>query len=538
MPVPRRRPYEGVNSTPDHFDAARTTGYAGFQHKLDAAHLEHRLADRLHDHSHMSAEPTQRPPDPRRRAASHSDLMRGGPTASPYSGKYPPGGNSFMAQDAHYGHPPAHGYLDVRMAPSVKSSPAARVPSRGASPWQERRQGPSASPSPYQHSHFNSHCGESRMHDDESSLPESRLKIYSDLFEEVIDRDRVFGSLLRKVKTAYDSMLTVDQHAVPSMPGGPQDTSMGLGAEHSYNTPGAQGRHFGGGFQSGGAEPTLRANDGGQAWELQRENQVLKDLVERLHLELEEAVKREQRWKHKATKLKARAASATVARPPVPIPPSMPPQPQACAGFNYPPEIPWPGTFEHTQNPLIQMQMQMQMPPPEEVHQEPQSVQAASHAKGLKSFHPSRREPTLSELEAQEGALNQGGLLSLSSISPQTSQPPPAESMDQGHGAVSGTETARSTDSGMLPQRPTRRHVVKPAHVPALDFSRLKIQLDDEEEEEEDEGEYQDDMEGDDMAGRVGPLHLGSESGYSPRDGEADERGGYHYAEAAPESDD
>lgn len=446
-----------------------------------------------------------------------------------------------MAQDAHFGgHPPAHGYLDVRMAPhgqgSVKSSPAARAPSRGASPWQERRQGPSASPSPYQHSHFSSHCGASRMHDDESSLPESRLKIYSDLFEEVIDRDRVFGSLLRKVKTAYDSMLTVE-NAMPAMPGGPQDTSMGHGAESAYGTPGAQGRQFGGGLYSG--EPTLRANDGGQAWELQRENQVLKDLVERLHLELEEAVKREQRWKHKATKLKARAASATVSRPPVPTPPNMPPQPQACAGFNYPPEIPWPGTFEQTQNPLMQMQMQMQMQmPPEEVAHEPLSLQAASHAKGLKSFHPSRREPTLSELEAQEGALNQGGLLSLSSISPQTSQPPPAESMDQGHGAASGTETARSTDSGMLPQRPTRRHVVKPAHVPALDFSRLKIQLDDEDEEEEDEGEYQDDMEGDDMAGRVGPLQLGSESGYSQRDGEADERGGYHYAEAAPESDD
>lgn len=522
--VPRRRPYEGLNSTPDHFDAhaGARAGYAGLQHKLDAAHLENRLAERLQNDL-VSAEPTQRPADPRRRAASHADLMRGGSGASPYGGKYPPAG----LLDSHYAHAaPAHGYLDVRMAPhgqgSVKSSPAARVPSRGASPWQERR---SAASSPYQHSHFSSHCGGSRLHDDESSLPESRLKIYSDLFEEVIDRDRVFGSLLRKVKTAYDSILS-DGAAVPSMPGA------AVPSMDSYSTtPGGQGRqHLGaaGGFHSG--EPTLRANDGGQAWEIMRENQVLKDLVERLHLELEEAVKREQRWKHKATKLKARAAASSGAGPPIPMPPSMPPQPQCCAGFNYPPEIPWPGPFEQTQNPMMQMQMPMQIVAPEE----PQSSQASGHAKGTKSFHPSRREPTLSEMEAQEGVLNQGGLLSLSSISPQNSQPPPAESMDQGHGAVSGAESARSTDSGMLPQRPTRRQFVKPARVPSLDFSRLKIQLDDEE-DEEDDGQYEDELEGDDMAGRVGPLQLGSESGYSPRDGEPD--GGYHYAEAVPESD-
>merc|ERR1719326_2083473 len=56
-------------------------------------------------------------------------------------------------------------------------------------------------------------------------------------------------------------------------------------------------------------EPTTRA-EGGQAWEMQRENRVLKDLVERLHLELEEAVRREHRWKQKVTKLKAKAETA------------------------------------------------------------------------------------------------------------------------------------------------------------------------------------------------------------------------------------
>merc|ERR1740130_344106 len=62
-------------------------------------------------------------------------------------------------------------------------------------------------------------------------------------------------------------------------------------------------------------EPTTRA-EGGQAFEMQRENRVLKDLVERLHLELEEAVRREHRWKQKVTKLKSRDPSDSRQTPP------------------------------------------------------------------------------------------------------------------------------------------------------------------------------------------------------------------------------
>eukprot|EP00434_Breviolum_minutum_P030152 symbB.v1.2.026667.t2/scaffold2686.1/size73053/7 len=60
------------------------------------------------------------------------------------------------------------------------------------------------------------------------------------------------------------------------------------------------------------SEPTLRAEvTSSEPWELHRENQALKDLIERLHMELEEAVKREQRWKTKAAKLKAMSKSVT-----------------------------------------------------------------------------------------------------------------------------------------------------------------------------------------------------------------------------------
>merc|ERR1711871_1781527 len=44
-----------------------------------------------------------------------------------------------------------------------------------------------------------------------------------------------------------------------------------------------------------------------QVRELTRQNEVLKDLVERLQLELEEAVKREQRYRNRAAKLQAEA---------------------------------------------------------------------------------------------------------------------------------------------------------------------------------------------------------------------------------------
>merc|ERR1711871_359688 len=49
---------------------------------------------------------------------------------------------------------------------------------------------------------------------EDNCLPESRLKVYSNLFEEVIERDKVYGSLLRKVKTAYDSFLRPQERRV------------------------------------------------------------------------------------------------------------------------------------------------------------------------------------------------------------------------------------------------------------------------------------------------------------------------------------
>merc|ERR1719199_1882343 len=54
-------------------------------------------------------------------------------------------------------------------------------------------------------------------------------------------------------------------------------------------------------------------------------------------------------------------------------------------------------------------------------------------------------------------------------------------------------ESARSTDSGTLPQRPARRRVEKPAQVPRLDFSKLKDQLEDDEDEDDMDGEGHDD---------------------------------------------
>jgi hypothetical protein len=133
---------------------------------------------------------------------------------------------------------------------------------------------------------------------------------------------------------------------------------------------------------------------------------------------------------------------------------------------------------------------------------QPGSAEAPKRASsnGAPRFHASRREPGLGEAEAQEGLLNQGGLLSISSISPQTSVPPlPCDG---------GSESVRSTDSGMLPQRPTRRHVVKPDNVPRLDFSRLKDEMEEEEEEEEMEAEG---SPGEKQAGVPMDYHYGQE---------------------------
>lgn len=240
---------------------------------------------------------------------------------------------------------------------------------------------------------------------EEETLPESRLKIYSDLFEEVIDRDRVFGSLLRKIKTAYDSVLhhSVLRSEVPfePVPVSPMRRhSVPSGVIHPDN-----GRY--GGVASN--EPTTR--EGLQVWELDRENHVLKHLVERLHVELEDSVKREKRWKQKASKI-SRAQSAS--------------QHQCVQHESWEhPKGPWPEDGQRT------------VPGMRVDHDAPlYGMNALSNL----SFHAQTHKSEVSS-------------------------------------------SARSTDSGMLPQRPTRRHCPKPSDVPALDFTHLKNQTEEEEEE-------------------------------------------------------
>lgn len=312
-----------------------------------------------------------------------------------------------------------------------------------------------------------------------AAMPETRLKIYSDLFEEVIERDRVFGSLLRKIKTAYDMLV---------LRGPEQDSTMRMTHEGA-GTPGpGEGAwtpepssvgHYVGAHSN---EPTTRAEDGMQAWEMHRENRVLKDLVERLNLELEEAVKREHRWKQKVVKLKSRAEpmdgplQAMQAHMHGHYDGHSHPGYRMHDGHHIPgyhgPEEMWAAPGYQKGPPL----------PPEDVRG-PGGLAGAGVVPGQKFFHANRREPTgpPDPEGIQEGALNQGGLLSMSSISPQTSAPQP-ESLE-----CMGGISERSTDSGILPQRPTRR-VVRPGHVPALDLSRLNQQLEEDEEEEDEEG--------------------------------------------------
>lgn len=348
--------------------------------------------------------------------------------------------------------------------------------------------------------------------DESGVMPESRLKIYSDLFEEVIERDRVFGSLLRKIKTAYDTLLLRGmEQEIPPMPhDGPEMGEM-QPTESSWapdpSSSGLLGRPYRGAHSN---EPTRRAEDGAQGWEMHRENRVLKDLVERLHLELEEAVKREHRWKQKVAKLKARTDSA--GERPV----------QAQAGY--------PGHEDHWAAALGYTKDMTQMQVPDRAQVQSEQADASKIAPGAparmneRTFNPTRtfnamqREPDLDV--AHEGMLNQGGLLSLSSISPQTSANPGQETMEC---MMGGIDTARSTDSGMLPQRPTRRDVIKPAHVPMLDLSRLKQHEEEDEEEDEEqdeEGLGEEEEDADQQAG-------GSEEGYSPKGNEHELDGRY-----------
>jgi len=269
---------------------------------------------------------------------------------------------------------------------------------------------------------------------EEETLPESRLKIYSDLFEEVIDRDRVFGSLLRKIKTAYDSVLhhSVLRSEVPfePVPVSPmrrfhsnsetQPSAVVGSLQLSQLSPGFVARSW---IGSGSADPSGRCGgvasnepttrEGLQVWELDRENHVLKHLVERLHVELEDSVKREKRWKQKASKI-SRAQSAS--------------QHQCVQHESWEhPKGPWPEDGQRTE-PGMRVD-----------HDAPlYGMNALSNL----SFHAQTHKSEVSS-------------------------------------------SARSTDSGMLPQRPTRRHCPKPSDVPALDFTHLKNQMEEEEEEAE-----------------------------------------------------
>merc|ERR1740130_1675492 len=221
-------------------------------------------------------------------------------------------------------------------------------------------------------------------------------------------------------------------------------------------------------------EPTTRA-EGGQAFEMHRENRVLKDLVERLHLELEEAVRREHRWKQKVTKLKTKVETSESRQSP-----SQGADPGFYSKTNKiaddwicnPPDHQDPysqgGHLQHDDPRIAEAQKMM------------------SSSGGVPRFHAAAREPNLGEY-GQEGPLNQGGLLSLSSISPTASVPPLPESFAQ--------ESARSEDSGQLPQRP-RTRLPKPSNVPQLDFARLKDAMEEDEEEEGSEGEEGQDEQG------------------------------------------
>eukprot|EP00450_Noctiluca_scintillans_P023010 CAMPEP_0194525150 /NCGR_PEP_ID=MMETSP0253-20130528/60505_1 /TAXON_ID=2966 /ORGANISM="Noctiluca scintillans" /LENGTH=566 /DNA_ID=CAMNT_0039369847 /DNA_START=52 /DNA_END=1752 /DNA_ORIENTATION=+ len=381
---------------------------------------------------------------------------------------------------------------------------------------------PFEAPLPAHKSHPSSPFVEAPRHGELVELPES-LKVYSDLFEEVIDRDRVFGSLLRKIKTAYDALLTAPpkQHSqVPMQP--------------TFQPPAPPGSRYRGG--SGSNEPTTRA-EGLQLWELDRENHALKDLVERLHCELEDAVKREDRWKRKAAKKgqlggpapqdewcvrqKHRAQQNESMHRPDHVPhhyllqQEQPPHQQFLAQHQYPAHK----QFGHEQQPSY-VAAQQEHRPADERHTSPrrrkrpdaggvsqesrsQSADGKNRASGswVRPFHASMREPSV-PLEFEEEGSHQAHTTSLHShnghhpapqMQYQLSEDPPQmlsmSSISPNHSAPQQhselVETARSADSGTLPQRPTRRHCVKPAEVPPLDFTQLQNHVEEDEEDED-----------------------------------------------------
>jgi len=354
--------------------------------KADALQLESRLTQRLREHSFNSMEPTRRPSrrkgqvllggaNPRDRDRLSASLQGRSPYRTAASTAWPEGVSGSFS---NFGTP--------------NRRPLQHLHSTTSSPYQ---------PSTYSQFGGATESGE------------SSLKIYSDLFEEVIERDRVFGPLLRKVKSAYDSML----HSQEVSTFAPLDGTAGsLRASRS-------------------SEPTIRAEvTTSEPWELHRENQALKDLIERLHMELEEAVKREQRWKSKAAKLKARFSSPMA---------QAVHQQQGLQGW-MPGDQGYPDWACHEAD-LMNLQ--------------PGALRSSA------AFQANRREP-VSEVQAAD-LLNQAHLMSLSSISPQHSQLQRSMMEPLDHGS------ARSEDSGILPQRPERR-VLRPASVPKLDLTKMQ----------------------------------------------------------------
>jgi len=462
---------------------------AQLQHRGEALQLESRLTEKLREHSIMTSDQSRRPGSAAggRRPAAPMQQWPASPWPDDSFMSGP--GQQSMDQRQHS----SYASFDPRSTPSP-----AGMPGRGpGGVWPDRRpltQSPSVPLMPQsqhpQSQQSQSHQSQSRLTaspyagssgvvgEDMGQMPMSRLKIYSDLFEEVIERDRVFGTLLRKIKTAYDMLLLRPEQEAAVPHHGP-----------GFGPPPGQG---GGQWEQvpyGGTpsnEPTQRVEQNSGDWEMHRENRVLKDLVERLHLELEEAVKREHKWKQKVGKLKARVESANNSQ-----------VFHHSHAQHYPPEDePWPYQHQQGVSPSHQAGLPPQMMglPPQMMGAHPQMMGAhPGHGqRGFQSnFNANRREPLGGSGEMMEGpdgqaTLNQGGLLSMSSISPQTSAPIMQESaVDRTQ--LTAVDDSGSDDSGRLPQRPDRRKVIKPPHVPRLDLNRMKQRLAEMEEEEEEE---------------------------------------------------
>merc|ERR1719235_1132731 len=234
--APRRRPYENTSAyaTPErdweYGARAGLGGYAapgasGHQHRANALELESRLTEKLREHSFSTNDAGLRRPGAGLRTHSaagqsfHDDSSYGGYPAPP--SRFDPRSSQNLA--AGRGVPSGLGLdrragFDRQLA-SNTSTPqmeahhygrSASVP--GQRPSRQEFTPGSGVPTPQLRTDL-SMTGLTES----GGMPESRLKIYSDLFEEVIERDRVFGSLLRKIKTAYD-MLLLRSPAVPPFP--------------------------------------------------------------------------------------------------------------------------------------------------------------------------------------------------------------------------------------------------------------------------------------------------------------------------------